>query len=1002
MAQSRTSTNHAVGSSPAFTGAPGTLDGWWITPGGQHIRFISLGNSTDSTNVFELTTDITAGATNEMAAYTENTSSNQNHAPTDTAFPLSSWGYAAAVFSSASVNSAYSTGANKGTHTTTAVPSGVNRTAIPGRVTDFTSGARSFAHVCAWPRALSDLEIDYRKKGGNPRWLNYTRYWKFAVISGTPESPIVDQAAHENLTVTGLTASVDGDPVLATYWTAAAFGNQSHTQGSAISAVDLTTKFDQMAATVDYTCSLRQLSVPGSPTIATAAATIASNLITVNSVTGFAANSWASVTNSTTPVLILDISGNTLLLGAFLTWGAGDSVYPIGSTALTLTGPAISANSYGGTPAGGDVGTYTNCYIQAANNTTGTLIGVSPLFNITVASSGAAPSFSSGPTLTSANTDGYSFSATSTQTATWYLVAAKRGSTAPTGAQVKSGSFTGSAGQWTAALTAATPGTLSATGLTLPVYDLYSVVDNGSGTSAVSAFVNKLKSPGSTQQYVVAAVRSITAITKATNAKVTVTAHGFSTGYWVEHYGAGGMTQMNGVFDQITVVDANNYTLNNTDSTGFTTYTSGGSASWGQSIDAGASTAVATGDVRALDLVTTPDGLPITCQPDGAISILAGSVTARQNFGANNYSVSAGALIGLTQEYFQDSPPTIPGASASLPAIFLAANQTIAAVNVANFATDPQGDTPLTVTSGSLPNGLTLSAGSLSGTSPGNSIVPVTFTWANNSLESVSATYNLVIGQVTPPDLTGSSQGDIVGLLAGLYLNVTFGSQDDAFASGPRPQGTAIAQNPPPNIPVNPNSTINVTLSTGNAPPVTPPPPPPVTVVKSPQIVFEESVGTVNNYRTDEAFGSVVMGPGDSAGQVYRVCRIPVAARPTRLEVWHEANPSGSLYAIGVCKPNGGGVVLPGSDRILVQSLSMDSARSSWTDVFSPAVVGGVSSLANAGKRLWELLGLSQDPSPLTSDSYYDVTLTAISPGSQGGTINVRLSGRLITSLRVP
>lgn len=819
MAQSRTSTNHAAGTNPAFTAAPGTIDGWWVLSAiGQHFRAITIGKSTDSTQVFELTTDPLVANTGKIVAYSENTSSAINLAFTDTAFPVGSWGYAAGVFTNGSNNSAYSTGANKGSHTTTAVPVGVNVTVIPGRVTDFTSGFQSFAHVCAWSRALSDLEVDYRQKGGNPRWLNYDRYWKFAVISGTPEAPIIDQAGHENLTATGLTASVNGDPIVATYWTAAAFGNQSHTQGSAISAVNLTTKFDQMAAAVDYTCTLRRLSAAGSPTTATAAATTASNQITVASVAGFAVNSFASVTNSTTPVFILDITGNTLLLGAFQTWSNGANVYPIATTALTLTGgPVITANSYGGTPAAGDVGTYSNCYIQAANTTTATLIGVSPFFNITVASSGAAPSFSAGPTLTATNTDGYGFGATSNQTATAYLLSMLAGSTAPSQAQMLSGSPTGFVSRVTAAATAATPFTITSTGLTQPVYDEYLMLNNGSGSSAVVPFTGLLKSAGATQQYVTAAIRTITAITKANPCKITSTAHGLTTGNQIEVYGAGGMVELNALFTAgqlypCTVVDANNVTIP-VDSTGFTTYTSGGSLSWGNSIFKDASTVVAPGDVAILDAVTTPDGCLITCQPDGSISIAAAAVTRRQSFSANVYDISAGALIGATADYFQDIAPVAPSAPGNvLPAIILPANQVIVAVDLSTLATDAQGDTLVATVSG-LPGTLSVTASVLSGSTAASVITPVTITWTNSTGENTSAQFNLVIGTVTPPNLQGLSTGDIVNLLAGYYLTPTFGVQDNAA-----PTGTAIAQNPAFGIPVQPNTTINVTLSSGVVP----------------------------------------------------------------------------------------------------------------------------------------------------------------------------------------
>jgi hypothetical protein len=71
---------------------------------------------------------------------------------------------------------------------------------------------------------------------------------------------------------------------------------------------------------------------------------------------------------------------------------------------------------------------------------------------------------------------------------------------------------------------------------------------------------------------------TITAITKANPCQVTLNSHGFSTGDFVNITGAGGMAQVNGITFQITVIDANNFTLDGINSTGYTTYTSGGVA----------------------------------------------------------------------------------------------------------------------------------------------------------------------------------------------------------------------------------------------------------------------------------------------------------------------------------------------------------------------------------------------------------------------------------------
>jgi hypothetical protein len=70
-------------------------------------------------------------------------------------------------------------------------------------------------------------------------------------------------------------------------------------------------------------------------------------------------------------------------------------------------------------------------------------------------------------------------------------------------------------------------------------------------------------------------------ITGATNANpcvITATGHGFKTGISVTISGVGGMTQLNGNTYVITVIDANSFSLNSTNSTGYGTYTSGGSA----------------------------------------------------------------------------------------------------------------------------------------------------------------------------------------------------------------------------------------------------------------------------------------------------------------------------------------------------------------------------------------------------------------------------------------
>lgn len=68
----------------------------------------------------------------------------------------------------------------------------------------------------------------------------------------------------------------------------------------------------------------------------------------------------------------------------------------------------------------------------------------------------------------------------------------------------------------------------------------------------------------------------ITGATKANPCQITSPNHSLITGTLIYIANVQGMTQLNSAIYSITVVDANNFTLDNTDSTGFSTYTTGG------------------------------------------------------------------------------------------------------------------------------------------------------------------------------------------------------------------------------------------------------------------------------------------------------------------------------------------------------------------------------------------------------------------------------------------
>ncbi|ACB34523.1 conserved hypothetical protein [Leptothrix cholodnii SP-6] len=85
-------------------------------------------------------------------------------------------------------------------------------------------------------------------------------------------------------------------------------------------------------------------------------------------------------------------------------------------------------------------------------------------------------------------------------------------------------------------------------------------------------------SPGIT---CVASGKSITAATQANPVQITVAAHGFATGAPVMIQSVAGMTQLNDKFYTVTVVDANNLTLDGVNGTAYGAYTSAGTLTSG-------------------------------------------------------------------------------------------------------------------------------------------------------------------------------------------------------------------------------------------------------------------------------------------------------------------------------------------------------------------------------------------------------------------------------------
>lgn len=967
----------------SFTGTPITLFGWVNRPSaGSFGRKYLLIGSSDSEH-WQIGED-ESGSSGKGAAYQYHGGFNSGAvAAAGGVVTNNVWHFVCGPFNTYAVGRSVTVdGGNTGTKTSSMTdPSPINKIHVNGRMSDNASGIGGmFAHFGAIPRALDALEQAYLGTGGN---ANYIPHTGGSYYYGDQTATETDKWGSNNLTVTGTSAG-SSDPDLATYWTAAAFGNQAATQGTLIASVDLTTKFSDVHSA--FTCSLLQIGTKSQVSTANGAAASASNLLTAADASSFSAGDYMGV-NTSALIQVLRVSSNTLLLASSVTWANGDAVYRATTSAKTFSfGALVSGTTYGNkTPAAGDVGTHANLIIRAACSNNAALIADSAPFSLTIASSGAAPSFSAGPTLTGPTTDGYAFGATCNQTATWHLGVYIKGSATPSAANLKAGAGTGFVAHFTQSLTAATPGTLSATGLDLPIYDIHHLVTNGSGDSAITSFTAQQKLPPAGKQYVPITLPTISAITKANPAQVTANGHGLTTGYWAEVYGVSGMTEINNTFATVTVIDANTVTLDGIDSTGFSTYTSGGNLTWGQSAYNGASAVAVTGDIGIWDSVTTPGGYPLTPTAAGTPAYAANGDAKRQTFAVDFYDVSVGAVVGVTTDYDNNVAPNVP---AVLAPVFVLANQAITPISIAALATDPQNDALTVSAVTSLPTGLTLSSGSLSGTVSTVGTYPVTFAWANASGENAQSTLQIQVGYPVEPSILGLTQQQAADALATAFFGAQFATQDDPNPAGPAASGLVIGQSPPAGSSLPPGTVVNVTLSSGNALVTTPT----VSIqraVDSDKILYGvpppplfSPVSGANRFEDVEV---CLAGPSDLPGQIYRFFRLASDSKIVDLGLLNDANPSNSSYSGGLFKEDGT-PVLRGADSALFRAISLDGVRATWNSVYSPAIAG-ISSLANSNKALWQLLGYPADPKQV-----WLVGMTAVTPGTTGGAIVLRVS----------
>lgn len=129
------------------------------------------------------------------------------------------------------------------------------------------------------------------------------------------------------------------------------------------------------------------------------------------------------------------------------------------------------------------------------------------------------------------------------------------------------------------------------------------------------------------------------------------------------------------------------------------------------------------------------------------------------------------------------------------------------------------------------------------------------------------------------------------------------------------------------------------------------------------------------NYQR-EAVGTIAKVAGDGDGSVLRFARVRSSDRITSVSILSAALAGATAAVVGFYDTASNGGAIVGSGNQLATTTDIHLGYATKTSLFL-----GVAA-ADAEKRVWELLGLSADPS-----KDYDIAMTLSTAGSAAGSI---------------
>lgn len=216
----------------------------------------------------------------------------------------------------------------------------------------------------------------------------------------------------------------------------------------------------------------------------------------------------------------------------------------------------------------------------------------------------------------------------------------------------------------------------------------------------------------------------------------------------------------------------------------------------GDTIYAGISSpSVAAGDIREVDTVMAPSGNALTVSTDGNDSF--DSDGSRQSYEARIYDVSAQDWMATSgvDEYFtvwfnNQAPEFLDAEVANIYPVPLSSAMT--SVDLAALVSDPEGDT-LTVTSGTMPTGLTLASnGTVTGTATVQGIYTVSTEWEDVPGDTLVSNVIWIVGNINVPDVEDALLSDALEALEALYFTASTSTETRSDI----PAGVVISQSP--------------------------------------------------------------------------------------------------------------------------------------------------------------------------------------------------------------